>query len=148
MKMGKILDDVVDWFGKLSPIIAIAIFLFAILVVPSWLSETEWKTQDGTPFTKNDLFRVQIATDPFYENVIIDLINLSYYELLSYQIINEDNQVNNDINYWEDFIRNKDAWNKLEWYDTGVYTYEYTLLGIQKIKYERACLYGRWMVYV
>jgi len=139
-------NDKLFIFGLIT-IVIVGLILF-VNFIGIKESETEWKTQDGTPFTKNDLFRVQIATDPFYENVIIDLINLSYYELLSYQIINEDNQVNNDINYWEDFIRNKDAWNKLEWYDTGVYTYEYTLLGIQKIKYERACLYGRWMVYV
>ena len=110
-------------------IIVILLSLFIYLE----LDKLKWTTKDGQLFTKEDLFGVQIANDPLFTSIIVDMRNLTYQEMRDFNFIDENNEINKDMEFWASMI-----WHHGEGREICEPTYKQT----------KATIFVRWMVYL
>lgn len=123
--------------------------LFVTVLNQESLKYKEMVTVAGISYTKDDMFRVQVANDPLFEDIIYDKINVSYTWLLECSILDKYGYINSDIKFWEDLIyENRTAWGKLHWKDTGIINYRWSLFRQVGIKQSEAKIYSRVMAYV
>lgn len=111
--------------------------VFALLVSVSivvccvHISDEPLKFISGVACTKKDTFRIQVSNDPFFEDIILNMENLSYCKLLDYGFIDKNNEFNMNLKFWEDVLKHKGVWDDLDWHGTGEYkiTGKWTIIG-------------------
>lgn len=73
-------------------------------------------TISGVSYDKNDMFRIQVSNDPFFESIVVDIPNLTYTDLVEGNFVTTHNMIlNKDIEFWKNIIRKENSWSKLEW---------------------------------
>jgi hypothetical protein len=99
-------------------------------------------TPDGCLYSIDSLFRVQIANDPLFNSIVLDLPNLTWYEMYETGIVDIHGHLNMDSVYWEDMIRETNMMENVNF--NIITTYKY-FLATDVIR--SAELYGRLMVW-
>ena len=95
--------------------LVLVIMLFAFY---NMMTEQTFENFAGHQYTKDDLFRVQVANDPFYDSIVFEMTNLTYEELVGYQFTDEHFNINKNTQFWRDVVKYRGDWNELVWEDS------------------------------
>jgi len=100
---------------KLKVISMITIIICGLLFLSSEVNSSLGSI-DGESYDRNDMFRIQVSNDPFFEDVIVDIENLTYDELIKNNyVIPGGISVNNNMKFWKKVIERENSWDEVEW---------------------------------
>jgi len=100
---------------KLKVISMITIIICGLLFLSSEVNSSLGSI-DGESYDRSDMFRIQISNDPLFKDVIVDIENLTYDELIKNNyVIPGSISVNNNMKFWKKVIERENSWDEIKW---------------------------------